>query len=553
VCGHGVGAAAKFCPECGTPLGLATAASVSVGAADSIPGRPTGSGTGEPVDRGRGTPEAQRRQLTVMFCDLVSSTALSQQLDPEELRELMGMYYEAANEVIERFDGQIAKYLGDGLLAYFGFPRAHEDDPVRAISAALAIVDDLPALNLRAQARVPAVRDASLEVRIGVHTGVVVVGELGAGSSRDEQAIVGDTPNLAARLQAIAAPNTVVLSDATRRLVTGAFVLEDLGQPPLKGVSNPMTVYRAVRWSGVRSRLDLAAVGGLTPLVGRAQEVGLLVDRWEQVQDGAGQVILVAGDAGMGKSRLLQVLRDRLADEPHTWLECRCSAYHENSAFYPIIDLLEQGLLFAPEDSAADKIAKLERAQQLAGFAVEQTVPLIAPLLSLPLPERYFAPQLSAEAQRRKTLEALVGWFLALANLQPVIMVVEDLHWIDPSTLELLGMLIEQTPTVPVLLVCTFRPTFQPPWGLHSHLTQLTLNRLTRKQVITMVTNVAGGKPLPMEVVDQLVAKTDGVPLFVEELTKMVLESGELEDRGERYVFVGRCPLWRFRRHCKTR
>ena len=486
--------------------------------------------------------EAERRQLTVMFCDLAGSTALSHELDPEDLREVMRAYYEAANAVIERFDGQIAKYLGDGLLAYFGYPRAHEDDPVRAVSAALALVDELPILNARVQERVTAARARTLELRIGVHTGLVVIGDLGAGASRDKQAIVGETPNLAARLQEIAPLDTVAISDVTRRLVTGAFVLEDLGRHALKGVPEPVPVFRAVRWSGVRSRLELAAAAGLTPLVGRQQEVGLLLDRWEQVQDGTGQVIFVSGDAGMGKSRMLQVLRDRLADEPHTWLECRCSAYHENSALYPIIGLLEQGLLFAPEDSADDKLAKLERAQQLAELSLEQTVPLFAALLSLPLPDRYAPPLLSPEAQRRKTLEALAAWFFALTRLQPLIMVVEDLHWIDPSTLEYLGSLVEQAPTAPVLLVFTFRPTFQPPWSRRSQLSHLTLNRVTRKQVISMVTSIAGGKSLPSEVVEQLVAKTDGVPLFVEELTKMVLESGLLEDTGDCYALQGSLP-----------
>ena len=283
-------------------------------------------------------------------------------------------------------------------------------------------------LNARALQRVPQLRDRPLAVRMGVHTGLVVVGDFGAGSSREEGAIVGDTPNLAARLQGVAAANTVVISDATRRLATGVFVFEDLGRHELKGVSEPMQVFRAVRASGMRSRLDLANAGTLTPLVGRQQQVGLLLDLWEHVEDGRGQVALISGDAGMGKSRLLQVLRERLADHAHSWLECRCSPYHENSALYPIVELLEQGLVFTPEDSVADKIARLEAGLRYGGFSVPETLPLFTSLLSLPLPDDVPPLVLSPEAQRRKTLEALVTWFFALAAAQPMVLVVEDLQ-----------------------------------------------------------------------------------------------------------------------------
>ena len=535
-------ALARRCPSCGEDLGPQARFCAACGADVQGSGaRVQGSGPEPRTPTPDTRPEGERRQLTVLFCDLVGSTELSARLDPEEMGDVVRAYYEMVDEVVRRFDGHVAKYLGDGVLVYFGYPQAHEDDPVRAITAALGMLVDLPVLNARVQERVPQMRDRSLAVRMGVHTGLVVVGDFGAGSSVEAGAIVGDTPNLAARLQGVAASNTVVISDATRRLVTGIFVLEDLGRHELKGVSEPMQLFRALRASGMRSRLDLANAATLTPLVGRQQQVGLLLDLWEHVQDGRGQVALISGDAGMGKSRLLQVLRERLAEHAHSWLECRCSPYHENSALYPIVELLEQGLLFAPEHSVADKIARLEAGLHYGGFSVPEALPLFTSLLSLPLPEGVVPLVLSPEAQRRKTLEALVKWFLALSAAQPIVLVVEDLHWVDPSTVEVLSMLVEQVPTVAALLVFTFRPNFQPPWAPRSHLSQVTVPRLTRTQSITMATSVAG-KPLPQAVTEQLVVKTDGVPLFVEELTKMVLESGQLEDRGQRFELRGSLP-----------
>jgi predicted ATPase/class 3 adenylate cyclase len=545
-CDHDSRSPAKFCPECGARLlqacGQCGAVLPETGKFCSECGtaREGAAATiSAPSESKSATGE--RRQLTVLFCDLVGSTELSACLDPEEMGEVVRAYYEMVAEVVRRFDGHVAKYLGDGVLVYFGYPQAHEDDPVRAITAALGMLVDLPVLNARVQERVPQMRDRPLAIRMGVHTGLVVVGDFGSGSSIEEGAIVGDTPNLAARLQGVAVPNTVVISDATRRLVTGVFVLEDLGRHELKGVAEPMQLFRAVRTSGMRSRLDLANAGTLTPLVGRQQQVGLLLDLWEHVQDGRGQVALISGDAGMGKSRLLQVLRERLAEHAHSWLECRCSPYHENSALYPIVELLEQGLLFAPEHSVVDKIGRLEAGLHYGGFSVPEALPLFTSLLSLPLPESVPPLLLSPEAQRRKTLEALVQWFLALGAAQPIVLVVEDLHWVDPSTVELLGMLLDQVPTAAAMVVFTFRPNFHPPWKPRTHVSQVTVPRLTRTQSIAMATSVAG-KPLPKAVTEQIVAKTDGVPLFVEELTKMVLESGQLDDRGACFELRGSLP-----------
>ena len=549
-CGHENREGARFCNGCGNVLSVVCPACHTENAPGSRFCDRCGSGLEEATapagperDPRDSTPKhlseaaadnAERRQLTVMFCDLADSTELSERLDAEELRGLVRAYQQTAAESIERYEGHIAQYLGDGLLVYFGYPRAHEDDAVRGVTASLAILEALPALNEQLRERYPRLGDAGLEVRIGVHTGPVVIGEMGGGGTRERLAL-GDTVNLAARLQGTAAPGQTVMSEATRALVRGVFVTEHIGQRTLKGIEAPVAVHRVLRATGVQSRLELAGASGLTPLVGREQEVALLLDRWEQVTEGHGQVVLLSGDAGIGKSRLVQAVRERLVDEPHSWLEARASAYHVNSALHPVIGLLEQALLLAREDSAEEKVAKLEAALGRAGFSVPEVLPLFATLLSVPLPERHPPLQLSPEAQRQRTLESLVAWLFTLTGAQPLVLVVEDLHWIDPSTLELLGMLLEQAPTVPVLLLLTFRPDFEPPWASRSHLVHLTLHPLTRKQIEAMVERVAGGKALPALVLEQLVAKTDGVPLFVEELTKTVLESNLLRESDQGY------------------
>jgi class 3 adenylate cyclase len=325
----------------------------------------------------------------VEFIDLVGSTRLAEKLDPEELREVILAYQEACTQEIRCFNGYIARYIGDGLLVYFGYPQAHEDDAQRAVRAGLGIVAALPALNARLQQALGVLREWPLQVRIGIHTGLVVVGDMGGGGYRDPMAIIGETPNIAARLQGIAAPDTVVISAATRRLIAGLFSCRDLGPQELKGVSTPMPVYRVLGESGIQSRLEVAVQTGLTPLVGREQEVGLLLERWAQVKEGQGQVVLVSGEAGIGKSRLVRVLKERIADEPHTWLECRCSPYYQNSAFYPVIDLLQRVLQFQRDDTPEEKLQKLEESLGRYGFDLQDTMPLLASLLSLPLPERY--------------------------------------------------------------------------------------------------------------------------------------------------------------------
>jgi TOMM system kinase/cyclase fusion protein len=484
-------------------------------------------------------PEAERRQLTVLFCDLVESTALAVRLDPEEWREVVWDYQATCAKVIARFDGHIAQYLGDGLLVYFGYPRAHEDDAQRAVRAGLGIVEALGQLSTRLTQE----RGVSLAVRLGCHTGLVVVGDVGGGA-RQEQLALGETPNLAARLQGLAAPNTLVISAATVPLLGGFFTCQSLGAHLLKGFAQPLEVYQVLYESTARSRLEAAGSTSLTPLVGREPEVALLLERWAQVKDGLGQVVLLSGEAGIGKSRLVQVLTEQVATEPQAWLTpCQCSPYYQNSALYPLIELLERvALRFDREEIPQQKLRKLEGFLVQYGLPLAEAVPLLAALLSIPLTADYAPLPVSPEQQKQKTLQALLTTLLRIAAQQPVLFVMEDLHWVDPSTLEFLSLLVDQGPTARILTLLTFRPDFSSPWTGRSHLTQVTLNRLPRRQATEMTGLVAHGKALPAEVVEQVVAKTDGVPLFVEELTKMVLESGLLQEREERYELTGPLP-----------
>jgi class 3 adenylate cyclase/predicted ATPase len=483
--------------------------------------------------------EAERRQLTVLFCDLVDSTVLASQLDPEEWREVVRAYQEACAKVIARFEGHIAQYLGDGLLVYFGYPRAHEDDAQRAVRAGLGILEAMAQLN----SRLGQEGGVQLAVRLGIHTGLVVVSEVGGGA-RQEQLALGGTPNLAARLQGIAAPNTLVISATTFQLLGGFFACQPLGTPPLKGQAQPLAVYRVLYENVARSRLEAAGSTGWTPLVGREQEIALLLERWAQVKEGVGQVVLLSGEAGIGKSRLVQVLTEQAAAEPQAWLTpCQCSPYYQNTALYPMIELLERvALRFEREESSQQKLNKLEGFLVQHGLPLAEAVPLLAALLSLPLSTDYAPLAMSPEQQKQKTLHALLTILLKIAAQQPVLFVMEDLHWVDPSTLELLSLLVDQGPTARILALFTCRPDFSPPWTGRAHLTQVTLNRLPRRQAVELTGRVAHGKALPPVVVEQVVAKTDGVPLFVEELTKMVLESGLLQERAERYELTGPLP-----------
>jgi predicted ATPase/class 3 adenylate cyclase len=492
----------------------------------------------------------------------VDSTVLSTQLDPEELREVVRAYQDTCATVIARFEGHIAQYLGDGLLVYFGYPLAHEDDAQRAVRAGLGIVEALGTLNSRlaqeglrqapTQARQ---RGVHLAVRLGIHTGLVVVGEVGGGTRQEgpsgpaptqarQQLALGETPNLAARLQGLAAPNTVVISAVTLQLLGGFFVCQPLGTPRLKGFAQPLEVYHVLEERRARGRLGAAGSTSLTPIVGRAQEVGMLLERWAQVKEGLGQVVLLSGEAGIGKSRLVQVLRAQVAAEPQAWrLSCQCSPYYQHTALYPLIELLERvALRFEREELPSQKLHKLEEFLGQYGLELAEAMPLFAALLSLPLPPDYEALHIPHAQQKQRTLHALLTILLRIATQQPVLFVMEDLHWVDPSTLEFLNLLVDHGPTVRILTLLTFRPDFRPPWTGRAHLTQVTLPRLPRRQATEMMERVAHGKALPPEVVAQVVAKTDGVPLFVEELTKMVLESGFLQEHEEGYALMGPLP-----------
>jgi class 3 adenylate cyclase len=484
-------------------------------------------------------PDAERRQLTVLFCDLVDSTALASQLDPEDWREVVRSYQDICARVIARFEGHIAQYLGDGLLVYFGYPLAHEDDAQRAVRSGLGMVEAMAQLN----ARLAEEQGVHLDVRLGIHTGQVVVGEIGGGA-RHEQLALGETPNVAARLQGLAAPNTLVTSAATLPLLGGFFACQSLGSHLLKGVPQPIAVYQVLYESMARSRLEAAGSTNLTPLVGREPEVALLLERWAQVKDGVGQLVLLSGEAGIGKSRLVQVLTEQVAAEPQAWLTpCQCSPFYQNTALYPLIELLERvALRFEREASPDQKRRKLEGFVVQYGLPLAEAVPLFAALLSLPLGADDAPLTLSPEQQKQRTLHAFLTILRGIAAGQPMLFVMEDLHWVDPTTLEFLSLLVDQGPTARILTLFTFRPDFRPPWTGRSHVTQVTVTRLPSRQAVEVIRQVAHGKALPPEVVEQIVAKTDGVPLFVEELTKVVLESGLLQEREARYELTGPLP-----------
>jgi class 3 adenylate cyclase/tetratricopeptide (TPR) repeat protein len=463
------------------------------------------------------TIDAERRQLTVMFCDLVGSTALSTRHDPEDLRELIGDYHRAVADTVGRFDGFVAKYMGDGVLIYFGYPQAHEDDAERAVRAGLAVIE--------AVGRLPARQH--LSVRLGIATGLAVVGDLIGEGAAQERGVVGETPNLAARLQGLAAPNTLVIAEATRRQVGGLFDLADLGPQALAGFSDPQPAWRVIGESGMLSRFE-ALRSGETPLVGRGEEVELLVRRWEQAKSGEGRVVLISGEPGIGKSRLTAALFEHIGTEPNTRLRYFCSPHHQDSALYPFIVQLEHAAGFARDDTVEAKLGKL-RALLAPGSRNDDDITLSNELLSLPNTAADL--NLSPQRKRERLFEALLNQLEAEARRCPVLMVLEDAHWIDPTSRELLDFTVDRVRHLPVLLAITFRPEFQPPWSGRAHVTSLALNRLGERDGEALVQTLAGNAALTPEIVAEIVERTDGVPLFVEELTKAVLESATQSDR----------------------
>lgn len=484
--------------------------------------------------------DGERRQLTMLFCDLVDSTYLSGQLEPEDYRDILHAYYDVCTEVVHQYDGHVAQYQGDGLLVYFGYPRAHEDDARRAVLTGLDLLTAISLLNVRLR------REKSVELasRIGVHTGLVVVDEKGD-TSRPNHLALGEALNVASRLPDLAIPNTVIVSEATYQLTQGLFVCEALGDFQIKGMVKSLSVYRVLQASEARSRFDVAVSRGLTPLVGRKQEIGMMLERWEQVKEGQGQVVVLSGEAGIGKSRLVQVLKDHLVDRAMI-LECGCLPYFQGTAFYPLIDLLRRTLLWRDDEPAAVRQEKLETFVTQYRLPQAESVPLLATLLSLPLPPDRYPPLALEPAEpsqhRQQILETFWAWLIEQTRQKPVVLIIEDLHWIDPSTLAFLNLLIEQGPMAAILTVLTCRLTFDPPWGLRTHIMPLTLGRLSRTHVEAMIAGVTSGKPLPSEIVAQLVVKTDGIPLFVEELTKTVVESDWFEEGVNAYVLPGPLP-----------
>jgi class 3 adenylate cyclase/predicted ATPase len=469
----------------------------------------------------------ERRHLTVMFCDLVGSTALSEQLDPEELNDLILAYREAAAAAIVRFDGHVARYVGDGILAYFGYPRAHGDDPVRAVHAGLEIIAGVRDL----ASSLEVAKAVNPQVRIGVHTGLVVVGDLARGAVREKDGVVGETPNLAARLIALAEPDSIFISGVTHALVRNHFECRELGPTPVKGLSRPVNVYQVIRARNPDSVAYAGETTGFTVFTGREGELALLRDRWSKVLEGKGQVVSIVGEPGIGKSRLVRAFTGGLAGTDHFVRVLHCSPHFSNTALFPIIEYLRRWL----DRMGDDKLRQLENAVGEAGMSATEVVPIIASLLALPLAPSYQAPQASAKVQRDLVMEFLLNSTTRQAANRPLVLVIEDLHWSDPSTLELVRLLLNQIDTARILLLLTFRTDFHPPWPLHSYLTHLALDRLTATEAREMLERVVGDKRLPAFVSAQLVEKTDGVPLFVEELTKAVIESGALVEAGDDY------------------
>src|SRR5215472_9634043 len=508
-----------FCGECGSVL---STSGVDVDSTESASSTPVNQVPAGRIDEGT-TSKGERRHLTVLFCDLVNSTQIAARLDPEEWRDVVARYQQVAAEAVVRFDGRIAQYLGDGVLALFGYPTAHENDAERAIRTGLEIIEEVSALNARLDAK----RLPALEARVGIHAGPVVVGD----SDNKSANVFGETPNMAARVQAAAEPNTVVVSAAVYQLVSGLFVVEDRGAQTLKGIDHPVQLYRVIQPTVVRRLVLGGASRVLTPFIGRDEEMRLLLSRWERAREGRGQVVLMVGEPGIGKSRMVEEFRSRIKQHPHLWVECAGEQFFESTPFHTVIEMLDQGLGWRGVESAAERTNYLERSLELFGMKLGEALPLIAEMLDLPIPEKYPPLMIAPDQKRRRLLAALVGWVFGATRMQPLVIALEDMHWADPSTLELIQMLVDQCATAPLMLLLTVRPDFHPSWPTRAHHMHLSLNRLNDRQTREMVIGVVAGAPLGKDVIDGVAERTNGVPLYVEELTRAVLErSGATPD-----------------------
>jgi class 3 adenylate cyclase len=443
----------------------------------------------------------ERRHVTVMFCDLVGSTALSARMDPEDLREVISAYQKCVAETVQRFGGFVAKYMGDGVLVYFGYPQAHEDDAERAVRSGLKLIQAVGGLK----------SSTSLQTRVGIATGLVVVGDLIGSGAAQEQTVVGETLNLAARLQGIAEPNTVVIAESTRKLLGNLFELEDLGAKDFKGIAEPVRAWAALRTSSAEGRFEALHGAALTALVGREEELELLLRRWSKAKAGEGQVVLLSGEAGIGKSRLTAALLERLATEPHTRLRYFCSPQHTDSALYPIIGQMERAAGLSHGDTAQMKLDKLD-ARLAQTSTSTHDVSVFADMLSLPNHGRYPALDLEPQQRRQKTLEALRSQIEALSRSKPLLMIFEDAHWADPTSLEVFSRVVDRLRNLPVLLIVTFRPEFDPPWIGRPYVAAVTLNRLAQRDIETVIDNVVGNKLIPASIRQDIIERTDGIP-----------------------------------------
>jgi class 3 adenylate cyclase/tetratricopeptide (TPR) repeat protein len=481
-----------------------------------------------------GTGPAERRQLTIMFCDLVGSTALASRLDPEDMREVLTGYRAAVTEVVGGFGGYVAKYMGDGVLAYFGYPQAHEHDAEQAVRAGLAVVERIARLEGGHR---------SLAGRVGIATGLVVVGDLVGSGEAQERGVVGDTPNLAARLQETASANTVLLAESTRRLVGDLFAYRDLGAIAIKGFAEPVPAWQVLGESGVESRFEALRSSSLSPLIGRDDEVSALLRRWTQAREGEGQIVLIAGEAGIGKSRIVTVLQDRLATETLVRLRYFCSPHRRDSALFPIVSHLERAAGFARDDAPATKLDKLTALLAQSGEnTAPETEAAIAELLSIPATEHDRPLPGDPKQKRERILAALVEQLEDLARPRPVLLLFEDAHWADSTSLELLDRIAERARRLPVLMIVTYRPEFDPPWTGQAQVTSLTLSRLGQRETRALVQRVAGGRMLPPEILDQIIEHTDGIPLCIEEMTRTVLEGTALREENRQYALSDPLP-----------